>query len=62
MLLEQAIAASLEEANGGVGIGSNSRTDEFEFEKIMQQVLKESKDEYDIQARRDKDAELQMIS
>jgi hypothetical protein len=54
----------LEEANGGVysSGANNNRTDEFEFEKIMQQVLKESKDEFEIQARRDKDAELQMIS
>ena len=60
-MLEQAIAASLEEANAG-GRGNHNHTDEFEFERMMQQVLKDSKDEYDIHERKLKDEELQMIS
>ena len=51
----------MEEANAG-GRGNHNQTDEFEFERMMQQVLKDSKDEYDIHERKLKDEELQMIS
>eukprot|EP00347_Sterkiella_histriomuscorum_P011000 403374128 len=53
MFVEQAISASLQNVN---------HNDELEFEKMMQQVMKESKQDHEIRIRKEKMEELQMIS
>lgn len=53
MLLEQAIHESLQDRGG-----PHRPNEDAEFERMLQQVMKDSKQEHEIQQRRQKEEEL----